>query len=49
MAGSSMAQHDPAALEFFENKIRPILAERCYECHGPDKQKSDLRMDHISP
>ena len=23
-------------LEYFETKIRPILAKRCYECHGPD-------------
>jgi hypothetical protein len=25
--------------------IRPILAERCYACHGPTKQKSGLRLD----
>ena len=24
---------------------RPILAKRCYSCHGPKKQKSDLRLD----
>lgn len=23
-------------IEYFETKIRPILAKRCYECHGPD-------------
>lgn len=22
-------------LEYFENKVRPILAEHCFECHGP--------------
>jgi hypothetical protein len=22
--------------EFFEKKIRPVLVERCYECHGPN-------------
>jgi hypothetical protein len=21
-------------VEFFENKIRPVLAETCYECHN---------------
>lgn len=31
-------QLDPAAVEFFENKIRPVLAENCYECHS---QKSE--------
>jgi hypothetical protein len=32
--------------EFFEKKIRPVLAEHCYSCHGPEKQKSELRLDH---
>ncbi len=27
---------DPADLEFFESKIRPVLVERCYQCHGGD-------------
>ncbi|HZL87283.1 MAG TPA: PSD1 and planctomycete cytochrome C domain-containing protein [Pirellulaceae bacterium] len=35
----------PADLEFFEAKIRPILATRCHECHGPRKQESNLRLD----
>lgn len=26
-------------------RIRPIFAEKCLECHGPDKQKGDLRLD----
>lgn len=28
---------DPAGLEFFEKNIRPILSERCYECHSKEK------------
>ncbi|HEX8200916.1 MAG TPA: DUF1549 domain-containing protein, partial [Isosphaeraceae bacterium] len=35
----------PAALEFFEAKVRPILVESCQKCHGPRKQSSDLRLD----
>jgi len=35
----------PAELEFFERRVRPILAENCYKCHGPQKQKSGLRVD----
>jgi len=29
----------------FEKDIRPLLKERCVECHGPEKQKADLRLD----
>src|ERR1041384_35643 len=29
----------------FVQEIQPILAERCYSCHGPEKQKADLRWD----
>ncbi len=37
----------PAAAdaEFFEKKIRPVLATECYECHGANKQKGGLRLD----
>lgn len=34
-----------ADLEFFEKRVRPVLVERCYECHGADKQKGGLRLD----
>lgn len=27
---------DPRKLEFFENRIRPVLIDRCYECHSDD-------------
>ncbi len=27
------------------SKIRPILAKSCVSCHGPSKQKGDLRLD----
>ena len=29
----------------FNKQIRPIFKERCYECHGPDKHESGLRLD----
>jgi hypothetical protein len=25
--------------------VRPILAARCFKCHGPEKQKGNLRLD----
>jgi hypothetical protein len=33
--------------DFFEKKVRPILAEHCYSCHseGAKKQKGGLRLD----
>ncbi|MDF1859485.1 MAG: PSD1 and planctomycete cytochrome C domain-containing protein [Verrucomicrobiales bacterium] len=37
-----------AQLEFFEKKIRPVLAEKCYSCHAADakKLKGGLQLDH---
>lgn len=29
-----------AQLEHFETKIRPLLAKRCFECHGPDADEA---------
>jgi len=29
----------------FVHQVRPILKKHCYSCHGPDKQKSSLRLD----
>jgi hypothetical protein len=34
MAQSADRAEDPAGIEFFEKSIRPVLAERCYSCHG---------------
>ena len=29
----------------FDKEIRPLLQERCVECHGAKKQKGELRLD----
>ena len=34
-----------ARLEFFETKVRPLLVERCYECHGEELAEGKLRLD----
>ena len=34
-----------AQVRFFEIRIRPLLAEHCFQCHGPDKHKGNLRLD----
>src|SRR5687768_3015673 len=31
--------------EFFENRVRPVLATNCYACHAADKQFGALRLD----
>ncbi len=36
---------DRAAVEQFEQKIRPLLVEKCLECHGTKKQQGNLRLD----
>ncbi len=38
----------PDSPAFFENRIRPILAENCIKCHGEAKQKGGLRLDSAS-
>ncbi|MDQ3622317.1 MAG: DUF1553 domain-containing protein [Verrucomicrobiota bacterium] len=42
----ALLAEDAGGLEFFEKRIRPLLAERCYECHsGERKVKGGLRLD----
>ncbi len=40
-------------LEFFENKVRPLLADKCYRCHSAEakekgKLKAGLYLDSLS-
>src|SRR5262245_289849 len=39
------AGEGPAAAERFEKRVRPLLASRCWRCHGPARQESGLRLD----
>ena len=46
LCGHSFAAPTPQQLEFFESRIRPILAQECYECHSvATKQKGGLVLD----
>jgi hypothetical protein len=40
-------EFDASSLEFFEKQVRPILVNRCYECHSSKVQepKGGLRVD----
>jgi hypothetical protein len=44
MLGSAAAEED---FEFFENKIRPVLAEHCFPCHSAEAEKvgGGLKLD----
>ena len=45
-ASALFAAPTPQQVEFFESKIRPILAQECYECHSAaTKQKGGLVLD----
>lgn len=35
----------PEQETYFEQKVRPILVARCFECHGEKKQEGGLRLD----
>ena len=39
------ATSEEAHREFFEKRIRPVLAIHCASCHGPERQESGLRLD----
>ena len=42
MAGSQIVGADPVN---FDKQILPIFKEQCFDCHGPKKQESGLRLD----
>ena len=44
ITGTVLALRATAATDFAA-EIEPLLIKRCSECHGPDKQKADLRLD----
>ena len=47
MVASARAGDDPKGVAFFETKIRPVLVEKCHECHSSQakKPKGGLKVD----
>ena len=44
--GSAPPAPTPAQVDFFEKRIRPLLADHCYDCHSTKgKQSGGLRLD----
>ncbi len=41
----SPAEPTPEKTAFFEQQIRPLLANTCHKCHGPKRQEAGLRLD----
>ncbi|MEE2936968.1 MAG: DUF1592 domain-containing protein [Planctomycetota bacterium] len=33
----------------YQTQIRPYLSKYCFQCHGPEQQKADLRLDRLDP
>lgn len=47
MAFPAAGEMTPQAIEFFESRIRPVLAQDCYECHRTGgKTKGGLALDY---
>ncbi|MDF1751283.1 MAG: DUF1553 domain-containing protein [Verrucomicrobiales bacterium] len=44
LAGCLLVINPVAAIDY-EKDIKPILTENCLDCHGPDKAKSEFRVD----
>ncbi len=47
LIASQAAEPSPADIQFFESKIRPVLAESCYKCHSAQSErvKGGLLLD----
>jgi hypothetical protein len=44
IVANAQAQQVPVS---FATEIQPILARRCFPCHGPDKAEAGLRLNSL--
>src|SRR5262249_9871175 len=44
LAAASLLAQSAEQVEFFEKEIRPVLATKCYACHGPNAQMGGLNF-----
>ncbi len=45
LLGLTLLSPTPLSAIDFAAEIRPLFEAHCFECHGPDKQKSGFRLD----
>lgn len=44
-SGALCTQAADDSAEFFEKRVRPVLMDQCFKCHGGEKTKAGLKMD----
>lgn len=48
ITGLLVAHGDEPSRVDFKTEIEPILLTHCIDCHGPDEQESDFRVDRLA-
>ncbi|MFO1094155.1 MAG: DUF1549 domain-containing protein [Planctomycetaceae bacterium] len=46
--GPQTTEFSQAEFDFFEKSVRPVLVERCQECHNADNPENGLSVDHLA-
>lgn len=49
LASALSAAEPTADLATYQKHIKPLLARTCVECHGPDEQEGNFRLDQLDP
>lgn len=45
-SSETASSKEEAGEEFFERKIRPLLVQHCFSCHGKEQKKGDLSLNN---
>jgi mono/diheme cytochrome c family protein len=48
LAVAAVASSSAPDSSVYASQVRPVLARRCYSCHGPDVQQNGLRLDSLA-
>jgi len=50
LVASALGAAEPMAdLATYQKHVKPLLERTCVECHGPEKQKGNFRLDQLDP